>query len=357
MNHFWKYNSSTTIKPHKILSLTQNRSNKAVCELCPVPISVRKNCNEMFLRRKWLYLCLLLASLVSFQVAHAQKAIMTLDTNQYLIGDWINVQIDVEITSGQKITWPDFGENLGDLEILNIEPISDISENNFRQNLQLIAFDTGFFPIPAIKFYLTQEGNEIDSLVTDAALVEILAVPLDTLPNDIKPIKDVLPAKFTWKEALPWLIGLLVAILLILGLYYYYQKRKSQDKQDIIKVEPKIPAHEWALRQLALLDQKQLWQKDEVKAYYSELTDILRGYIERRWKTPAMESTTEEIKDALSRIDLSSDSRAKIGEVLFLADLVKFAKSKPLASEHSRCAELVEEFIVQTKEKMVANDG
>ncbi len=95
--------------------------------------------------------------------ANAQKASMTLDSSHYLIGDWINLSLDVQIDEQQKISWPLFEQNLGELEILKVGLIdSNKAENTYHQDLQLIAFDTGFFPIPAIKFYLTDKDNQLD---------------------------------------------------------------------------------------------------------------------------------------------------------------------------------------------------
>ena len=43
------------------------------------------------------------------------------------------------------------------------------------------------------------------------------------------------------------------------------------------------------------LNAKKLWQEDNVKEYYSELSEIIRTYIENGIGTPAMEIPTQEI--------------------------------------------------------------
>src|SRR5690606_8174161 len=90
---------------------------------------------------------------------------------------------------------------------------------------------------------------------------------------------------------------------------------------------PPRPPHELALEQLALLSAQKLWQNGKTKAYYSELTNILREYIEARFGVTAMEQTTEEIIMAMKRLpDFDTEKINAIRRVLFLADLVKFAK-------------------------------
>jgi hypothetical protein len=90
---------------------------------------------------------------------------------------------------------------------------------------------------------------------------------------------------------------------------------------------------------LTELDEKLLWQNNKVKEYYSELTEIVRGYIERELKVPALEKTTDEvlemIKDFKSAdsIETSKETIDRLKDLLREADLVKFAKSKPLALE------------------------
>ena len=97
---------------------------------------------------------------------------------------------------------------------------------------------------------------------------------------------------------------------------------------------PQESLQDKTLRLLAELDAKSLWQKKQVKEYYIQLTDIVRDYIEQRFRTPAMELTTDELlekvkvhKDIVSYYSILSD-------ILHTADLAKFAKAEPLPQEH-----------------------
>ena len=96
---------------------------------------------------------------------------------------------------------------------------------------------------------------------------------------------------------------------------------------------------EEAIEKLQELDTKLLWQNNEIKKYYSELTEIVRAYIEKELKIPALEITTHELVDILSvfnkakTIDASKETIKKLNALLQEADLVKFAKSTPLSHE------------------------
>ena len=87
------------------------------------------------------------------------------------------------------------------------------------------------------------------------------------------------------------------------------------------------------------LDAKELWQKNKIKQYYVELTDILRNYIERELNIPALESTTDELIETMTDFNLASslnipeETIKKLNKLLKDADLVKFAKFKPLINE------------------------
>jgi hypothetical protein len=112
-------------------------------------------------------------------------------------------------------------------------------------------------------------------------------------------------------------------------------RKKPQKEEEIVYTSP----IEKATSLLQSLEKKELWQKGEVKIYYSELTDIVRNYIEEEIQIPAMESTTSELVLSLKnvakqkKLKLSQETLSNLEKVLKQADLVKFAKVKPLDFE------------------------
>jgi hypothetical protein len=160
-------------------------------------------------------------------------------------------------------------------------------------------------------------------------------VQVDTLKQKMFDIKGIAKADDSIGDW--WKYLLVIALIVGIGVLIYWYIKKQQKK----KLEAEIfkTPIEKATSLLDTLEKKELWQKGEVKAYYSELTDIARNYIEEAIEIPAMESTTSELIQGLraasvkKKMTLSQEIIENLERVLKQADLVKFAKSKPLDFE------------------------
>ncbi|MCP4120535.1 MAG: protein BatD [Bacteroidetes bacterium] len=294
--------------------------------------------------RSWI-LTLLVVFVVGFG-SFAQQATATLDSNQYRIGEWIPLTLEVTAPSGAIVLWPDIKDKIEELEVLKrseIDSVSDEANSTFKQTLTLMVFDSGYYPLPAFHFLING-----DTISTTPDLLRINSVPLDTADLDIKPIKEPIKAPVTLREIIPWILGG-VGLILLLVLLWLYMKSRKKKPEEIKKPEIIIPAHEWAQEELEKLRREELWQNEHIKQYYSRLTDIMRQYIELRYKQPAMESTTDEIMDRLSIVSLDATMREQIKSTLVLGDFVKFAKAKPLAHEHETSYSIVADFVESTK--------
>jgi len=150
---------------------------------------------------------------------------------------------------------------------------------------------------------------------------------------DIKDIAKVESPLGSW-----WIYLLVLLVIGVIGyfVYKFIKKRQSEPKVEAIVYTSPI---EKATSLLQQLEKKELWQKGEIKNYYSELTDIARNYIEEEIHIPAMESTTSELIEGLrkaakqQKLKLSNETVENLEKVLKQADLVKFAKVKPLDFE------------------------
>jgi hypothetical protein len=123
----------------------------------------------------------------------------------------------------------------------------------------------------------------------------------------------------------------------------------------LFKEKPKteLDYYHEAIDKLQTLENKKLWQNDQVKEYYLGLSEILREYLEGRFGIQAMESTTDEINDTLI---LQDKLKLKLREVLAQADLAKFAKFKPLGDENIRLMKQAKDFVRHTKPKLKAEE-
>ena len=277
--------------------------------------------------------------------AIGQNASAKLDTNDYRIGEWIPLHLTLSAPQNANIIWPLIDMHIDELEVLNrtdVDTTFTDAQKTLQQSLTLTVFDTGYYPIPSFDFIV--DG---DTISTVATILQVHGVELDSLNSDLRPIKDPFDSPVTLKEMLPYILGGFGLIGLGLLAFFFLQRKKPE--AEVVKVqEIIIPAHEWALGEMDRLKAEGVWEKGEIKAYYIRLTDIFRQYIELRYQQPAMESTTDEIMDRLALLSLPQTTMERTKSTLVLSDLVKFAKAKPLATEHEQSFETIFKFIKST---------
>lgn len=286
----------------------------------------------------------------SFSIYAKVNSVQTkADTNQIRIGEQFKVNLTANITAGTKINFPFLTDTFNNFEIVTrgkIDTISpkDSTELTLRQQLILTSFDSGYFVIPP--FYFTQTaGNKTDSFSTEAMLITVISVPVDTT-KEIKALKNIINVPFPWQD---YLIYLILVIALCVLIYYLYKRFKRKEKPVFIPKIPERPAHEIALEGLKRIESEKLWQQGFTKKYYSELTEIIRQYIERRFSINAMEQTTDEILKHFDASLIPSDTKEKLGFILRQADMVKFAKAQPFPTENENSMTFAYEFIHVTR--------
>lgn len=227
-----------------------------------------------------------------------------------------------------------------------------------NQDITVFAFDSATLYIPPFKF-VTQNG---DTLQTNSLGLRIF-VPFKEVevdPQKFVDIKGVETPEFVIWDYAEWFLWPLVGLLLVIAAwwgYRYWKARKENAVVEAPKAKP-LPPHVEAMQRLEELDVKKLWQNGQNKEFYTELTDILRQYIERRFNIPAMEQTSDEILDSL--YILAEDQKSSIQnmrQILAVADLVKFAKFKPLSDDNQLSMMNAKMFIEQTKLVVIEEDN
>lgn len=281
-----------------------------------------------------------------------------IDSTSYLIGDYIKAQIYTTYDSSFQLQLPLLS---GTLQLDSIKSIdflgaatkdSIINGKIIKHHLQYIftAFDSGKYFIPPIAFaFQNKKTKTIDSLKTDSLFFTVSIVEADT-SKSIKPIKEPLNTPFIIAEYKDYIVyGLLAWLIIAILLYVYFTYFKKKKKVIVEAPVIKRPSHEIALEKLIQLKNEKLWQKGEVKKYYSSLSDIMREYLENRFHIVALEATTEEIIEKMKIFAIAREQKIVLQEMLELSDLVKFAKTNPLPDEHERSMFIAEQFIDQTK--------
>jgi len=278
--------------------------------------------------KKILFLFLLLLSTTIF----AQKVTSSVDTTRNKIGAKFLLTLKTTVGKNDKVKFPET-KNFGALEIIESYKIDTVKKNESLELIKkygLTQFDSGRYSIPKIRVVIN--GKPV---FTDSIALEVTNVKVDTLKQkmyDIKTVQSVETSNNWWI----YLLLFVVFVWLSFGIFWFLKNRKKPQKEEEIVYTSPI---EKATSLLQSLEKKELWQKGEVKIYYSELTDIVRNYIEEEIQIPAMESTTSELVLSLKnvakqkKLKLSQETLSNLEKVLKQADLVKFAKVKPLDFE------------------------
>lgn len=287
------------------------------------------------------------------------SVLASVDSSDYLVGDYINYTLEIRADKGIEIINPFFRDSLKHVEIIEEIPSEKKEDDKINSSTfgYVISFyDSAVVTIPPIAVqYKIKGSNDVKSVLSNPVTFTVRTLPVDQ-HAEIKDVKEPLTIPLDWKILL--LIILIVIILLALAFYFYRKYKKKKTEQPVIKKIIRIPAHVRALTALDNLEREQLWQKGRVKEYHSNITGIVRGYFEERYKLPAMELTTSEQMQKLRMVRSAENILVITNEFLNNADLVKFAKFQPLPSVNETMMKQAKEIITQTipKETVVVEE-
>ena len=269
------------------------------------------------------------------------------------------MDMEINFPADFSINWPDFNDTIiSKIEILEKSAVdtvlSDDNRVSLKQRLLITCFDSGYYAIPPVHFTYTVPNDTIQHFEeTEAMLLRVSTIAVDTT-QAIKDIRAPLAAPITFKEALPYILGGLAILIIAVLLVYYFRKRKKEEPVFKVSSKPKLPPQQIALTALDDLRLKKLWQSGRVKEYHTELTDIVRVYLEGKFDINAMEMTSDEIMESLEITQVNAQAKDKISKVFQLADLVKFAKQQPLPLEHDASLNNAIDFVKESMHLTVA---
>lgn len=278
------------------------------------------------------------------------------DTSRIYIGDQTDFFISVEQPADIKLDFPLIKDTLSpNIEILS-GPETDssrLSDNRLRiiRRYLITSFDSGMYQVKPVYAEL-KDQNGIKRYYSNYSILQVSRVRM-TPPDSTSGIFDIIApykAPVTFGEILPWIFIVLFAGLAVWALIRYGPRLKKKKTETFEPVFAE-PAHVIAFRELEKIKAEELWKKGELKTYYTRLTDILRQYLENRFRVFSMELTTSETLEVLTRTGFKKDTNYEmLKSVLNTADLVKFAKYKPDTEENEVSFEKAWNFVVATKE-------
>lgn len=309
----------------------------------------------------------LISSLFTLAQAQQPRVSVRMDSTQVIFGCPMTFHLEAIVPEGQQILFPqdivkhggivaygDSAQYLLELDTFHPLQVDTVQHEGglvtLAEDVTVFAFDSATLYIPGFEF-VCQSG---DTLRTNDLALQVI-VPFENVevdPQKFVGLKSVQDPEFVLMDYIWYFLLPLIILALIAAAWFgweYYRHHKKDAPVVVPKAKP-LPAHVVAMQALDTLAQKKLWQNGQNKQFHTELTDILRQYIEQRFSVPAMEKTTDEILDELYELAESQKaSLQNLKQILTMADLVKFAKYQPFADENQLSFMNSKMFVEQTK--------
>jgi hypothetical protein len=280
--------------------------------------------------------------------AQTPQLTVGVDTTQLTVGDRITLQLSVTHGEGTRVAWPDSLE-LEPFEVLGAQAPPPVArEGSVESSLILIltTFELGELEIPSFPVVVEGPGEESTTLRTNPFGVKVTSVGLDE-GDDIRGVKGPLGIPL----GLGRILLVLLATLLIPAILYALYRRLARDDPESPASRPFVPLrppHEIALEALEALEASQLLDRGEVKEFHIQLSDILRVYVEGRFRVPALEMTSGDILAGMAAAQVESSVQEGFGAFLHPCDMVKFAKLRPDAEASLRLLAMGRQLVEST---------
>jgi hypothetical protein len=275
------------------------------------------------------------------------------DSFTYRIGDYIKTRLHIDAAPNVHVTLPHDTSHFTGAEFVYAEPEKQTLENGrlrFEQTYILTTFDTGQVVLTINVPYRLGDDTTVSIASSQPIYLHVSMPDVDTTAA-YRDIKDVMHVNLTVWDYLLYLAILLAAAAA--GWYAYRRWKKLREERKVemepVKAEPRKPSHVVALERLHDLEAEGLLARGLHKEYQSELTDILREYIERKFGIPALEETTAEVIPAMISYGIEPVLVRSMQATLECADRTKFARYIPTTMEHDQALRFAYEFVDRTQ--------
>jgi hypothetical protein len=279
-----------------------------------------------------MYLFIVLLSAINTSVAQQVRLTAKTNTDVFPLGSWVDVRVEGTFDATVESIAPTIKDSIGSFEVITVE------RNTANPNqwlIRLTSIDSGKIFLPPVEFHFKVNGDtSTHKAYTNSLLLTMTGVTIDP-QGEIKDIKPPMSAPWLFEDFLPYVIAFIL-LGVFAGGYYYYRHTIKMKRDILADVKVIIPPHREALTALRVLEEKKMWQQGLVKEYYSEVTEIIRRFFERRWNIIALELTTEEILAQIKHVPEALMVWKEMGSFFLIADLVKFAKYQPEPVEHDQ---------------------
>lgn len=274
----------------------------------------------------------------------AQIPVSKISTDNIKFGEPIVLKITVKTGQKDTIIFPTITDTLSEkFEVLR-QKKDTLRKNNsifISDSIIFSAYEEGTFSVPPQRILVNSK-----EYFTPSYKVTVAPVVTDSVKTPLFDIKSIVQIpKNVWDYIQPYL-GYVLILLLILVCVIIYFIRRNKKKSETHKSEPDV----LAIKRLKKLKKSDYIAKDLYKKYYSELTSIIKEYMEARWNFPATKLLSDDLLEYLKKEKWIDENEIENLSVIFkISDLAKFAKYKPTPEETKLHMEKAINFINLTK--------
>lgn len=274
-----------------------------------------------------------------------------IDSTAIFIGDQTDIRLQATMDAAEQVAMPVYGEMLMDgIEIVDRTVVDTAvladGRRQLSQYLTVTSFCDSLFYIPPQPF--VSGGDTLWSQPLSLNVIQPFEMDTTLAITDVK---DIRKAPIWWWGIFRWVLLALGVIALGVGIYYLvrYIRRLRKGEEETVNPELLRPAEEVALEKLDLIREAKIWQEGKTKQYHTELTDVIREYIGRRYEVSSTEKTSDETLHALKPLmDGQKELFERLRKMLTLADLVKFAKWNTTPDENESALLTAYDFVRET---------
>ena len=277
-------------------------------------------------------LFLLVETCQLFSFLQAQNINASVDRNSILIGEQIKLVVtadNIDVKKQPIVQWPQIPDSFNHFEVIErgkIDTVIKNGVNHYEQTYILTSFDEGFWDIPAFNVLFSKRSprNPV-SLPTPSIKIKVFPADISRLKNyhDIKNIMQTREESARSQTKTTSVIALIAVIVLVIVVWVVLKRRKINSKTSAKK--EMLNSIDWILEQLALLEKKQILDKDAVKEYYHQLYQLCRQYFSIEFDINVLYCTTEEWVGILEGLELDKENKAPFYALVKKADSVRFA--------------------------------
>lgn len=277
-----------------------------------------------------------------------------IDSVNIMIGEQAIMDLEVKLKADMQAKFPILTDTIvSGIEIVDVARIDTIYSKDkqsmtLKKSYTITSFAPKMYLIPPMEIEVSGKEYKTQPISLKVETFPDIEV---ANPEEYFGTKDILTPPFVWGDWIKLILSILFIAPFVLLLIYMIMR--LMDNKPIIrriKLEATVLPHIAAMTELEEIKNRKSWQTAGPKEYYTELTDVLRAYMKKRFNFNALEMTSAEIIEQLAKVE-NREEINRLQELFTTADLVKFAKFKPLQGEYDNNFTKVVEFIDNTKEE------